>query len=106
MAKHRRRLLAAAKSRPMCRSTYSRAAACVARESPASRVAPGRWNQFGWCRADTFTKRNSRCSRGSAATTSSARATCSSNEVGEATPKPGSQWLSWNIPGSTEPSAP
>ncbi len=88
----------------MCRSTYSRAAAWVSRESPASAVAPGRWNQLGWCSADTLTKRNSRCSTGSPATIRSAQATCSSKEVGEATPNSGSQWLSWNIAGSTEPS--
>lgn len=103
-ARHGRRLETAAKSLPMWRSTYSRAAAWVARESPASRVAPGRWNQLGWCSADTFTNRKSRCCGGRAATTSSARATWASKEVGEGTPNSGSQWLSWKSPGSTEPS--
>jgi hypothetical protein len=90
----------------MCRSTYSSAAACVARLSPASRVAPGRWNQFGWWSAETFTKRNSRCSAGSRETIRSAREIWFSKDRGEVTPKPVSQWDSSKRPGRTEPSGP
>ncbi len=90
----------------MCRSTYSRAAAWLARVSPSSRVDPGRWNQLGWCRAETLRKRNSRRSCGSRATAFSAQATWASKEVGEGTPNSGSQCDSANRPGNTDPSGP
>ncbi len=105
IAKQGRRAAIAVSSGGRWRSTYSRAAAWLSLVSPASRVAPGRWNQLGWCRADTLSRRKRGRSAGIAVVIETARFTWCSKERGSVTPKDSSQWLSANMSGSTDPRA-